>query len=446
MCIPNEIRLGKRYSRLKNFLKNAQWWTKDKIENWQTEHLREVITNAYLNVPGYFELCQAKRIKPEDLRTKKDIIFFPFMDKKVIRDNLKDFTTRTIPKRRMVYSSTGGSTGIPLFFYKTASCHGVENAFMHTQWAWIGWKPWMKCAVLKGGFVGSSKNFWKYRYDMNAIVLSSHYLSSKTYESYIEKIEKISPQYLRAYPSNCERLASLLIEHGDIGRINFKFILLSSENIYDWQKKRIEEAFPKSRIFSWYGHGEMTVLAPWCESDQAYHSWPFYGILEMLDTNDKEVEFGEIGEIIGTSFWNLGTPFIRYRTMDYARKISHSCPKCGRNFVVFNDLQGRKQEMAISKSGRLISIASLSLLSPHMQKVKQFQFHQNEIGIISLNIIPKTGFQKCDMKEIETAANARLGKDFIFKINIVDFIKSELNGKFKFMDQELDIGKEVTGK
>jgi len=83
---------------------------------------------------------------------------------------------------------------------------------------------------------------------------------------------------------------------------------------------KFKESFPNSKIFSWYGHAEQVILAPWCEHTNKNHLWPFYGYTEILDEKDEAVKEGEEGELIGTSFHSFITPFIRYRTMDRAIK------------------------------------------------------------------------------------------------------------------------------
>jgi len=145
--------------------------------------------------------------------------------------------------------------------------------------------------------------------------------------------------------------ADLINNNSDSGKFIFKALFLGSENLYDWQRERIRRAFPNSKQFSWYGHAEKTVLAMECEESSSYHNWPFYGMTEILDENHTEVKVGESGEIIGTSFWNYATPFIRYRTMDRPAKVRADVSIAAGSFNLIDSIEGRLQEFIVTSKG-----------------------------------------------------------------------------------------------
>ena len=176
-------------------------------------------------------------------------------------------------------------------------------------------------AVLRGAFIGSQAHVWaKDRFNRETL-LSSYYLTASTLEAYLQALRLHSPQHLQAYPSSASLLSDLLSEAGET--YPFQSILLGSENVYEAQKAKIAKAFPSSRIYAWYGHAEQAILAAMCEHSDAYHVWPFYGYTEVLDALNGPTPEGQIGELVGTSFWGLATPFIRYRTMDMAQVGPH---------------------------------------------------------------------------------------------------------------------------
>jgi phenylacetate-CoA ligase len=333
--IPLKIRLSKDYFKIKSFLNEAQWWNQKQIERWQFNRLREIISYAYKNIPGYYQLFRDANIKPDDVRSLADICLLPFTTKELFRDNLNDFTSPKLKATDKIYLTTGGSTGIPFGFYTTQFENRMELAFMHNSWERMRWKIGEKSAVLRGAFIGTEDKIWYLDKANNELLLSTYYLTEETYPKFLDVLQKHKPKYLQAYPSAAIILADLLINNGDIGKIGFEIILLGSENIYEWQKKKIQNAFPMACIFGWYGHAEKAVLAPWCEKTDSYHVWPFYGYTELINEKGEDVEENQIGEIIGTSFWCKATPFIRYRTMDFARNGPSECPYCGRQFRIF---------------------------------------------------------------------------------------------------------------
>jgi len=437
--IPLRWRMGKDYWQLKLFLQEAQWWELERIRAWQIHKLKEMVRYAYVNVPGYYALYRSAGVTPDDITALDDIRQLPFTTKELLRDNLREFTTRDTTAHRLAYVTTGGSTGIPFGFYHTEVNRWMENAFIHSGWEWAGWKLGETSAILRGAFIGSPHRFWQGYPVANELALSSYYLSEEIYPKYVEIIESHQPSHLQAYPSVATILADIILDHHDEGRLDFQIILLGSENLYDWQKEKIHQAFPKARLFSWYGHAEQTTMGSWCEKTEYLHVWPFYGWTEVLDEAGYEVEPGQAGEIVGTSFWNFGTPFIRYRTMDQARKLCWGCTACRRQFLVLEHIDGRLQEMIVTRTGRLISMTAINMHSDIFDHVRQFQFYQDTLGKVVFKVARKPAYDEQDTVKIYQELKRKLGNDTELAIVFVEEILRSQSGKFRFLEQKLPL-------
>jgi phenylacetate-CoA ligase len=437
--IPAGRRLGRHYKATQKFLRLAQWWNTEQIKAWQLQKLQETILYAYENVPGYYYLYNSAGVRPETIRSLDDVKALPFVTKELIRDNLSEFTSPAVPRREQVYTSTGGSTGVPFGFFQTARNRQIELAFMHLGWQRAGWNLGKISAELRGRFVGSEADFWKYDNYDRTLLLSSYYLSEHTYERYVDQIHAYRPQYLKAYPSAATILADLVLAKKQVGSIDFQIILLGSENIYDWQKAKLLEAFPSAKLFGWYGHAEQVILAAMCERSDQYHVWPFYGFTELCDEAGREVEVGAKGELVGTSFWNYATPFIRYRTKDLATKGNSYCDQCHRQFQLLENLEGRLQEMVVSRTGRYISMTAINMHSDVFEHVKQFQFQQRVRGELRFVIVPKREYSELDTKRIYHDLSQKLGSDMDLEIDFAEEIAKRANGKARFLMQELQL-------
>lgn len=429
---------SKQLLEMKRFIDEAQWWETEKIKKWQLNKIKEIVKYAYENVVGYKQLYNENNVNHNDINSLDDIKLFPFVTKEMLRDNLRDFTSKAIPKWKKCYVTTAGSTGIPFGFYLSLSNFEIEDAFMYSGWERVGWRFNDSSAVLRGGYIGSEKIFWDYNYYRNELRLSSYFLSKKTYKEYLAKIKEFKPLHLQAYPSGATVMADLILEHQDFDKINFKTILLGSENIYNWQRKKIRLAFPKAKIFSWYGHAEQVILAAECEYSDHYHLWPFYGYTEILN-NNQEANEGEVGEIVGTSFWNLVTPMIRYKTMDYAKRGRLGCEKCGRQFLTLQAIEGRLQEMIISKTGRYISMTAINMHDNTFDELQQFQFLQNEPGKVVFKYLPKKVLSEIELLIIKKRLLKKLGNDIELTLVQVDKIATYKSRKYRFLDQKLNL-------
>lgn len=159
----------------------------------------------------------------------------------------------------------------------------------------------------------------------------------------------------------------------------------------------------------------------------------------MLDTENREIPQGETGELVGTSLWNTATPFIRYRTMDFARKGMQFCPSCGRHHQILESIEGRLQELIVTKSGRYISMTAINMHSDIFDNVRQFQFHQSEAGKIVFNIVKRNSYTERDSQRIHSELMKKFGTDVDLEIAFVDSIAKPKSGKFRFLIQHLPL-------
>lgn len=439
--IPLEKRMGKEYWQLKAFLQEAQWWDRRRIDAWQLEKLKDMIQYSYKNVPGYNALYREAGVKPTDIHILDDIRLLPFTTKELLRDNIEDFTSIKVPKSELYFQTTGGSTGVPLGFYHTNVNRWMELAFMHCGWERSGWKLGDTSAVLRGGLAGSRDRIWDYNPVSRELQLSSYYLTEHYYKQYINILEKYSPKHLQAYPSAANLLANLIIENNDVGKVSLETIFLGSENIYEQQKSKLSQAFPGAKIFGWYGHTEQNILAPMCEYSDQYHSWPFYGLTEILDKKNGNLQEDEIGELVGTSFWCHGTPFIRYRTGDYAKRGKSSCSKCNRQFDLIKSIEGRKQDYVVTADGGYVTLTAL-IFAQHFHAfgtTKNMQLYQDKPGEIIVKIVPTNEYMEQDSQEIKTKMESAVGGRLKVQVELVDEIPRTQRGKYRFLEQKLDL-------
>lgn len=435
--IPPALRQRSHYRHWRRFLTEAQHWTAERTARWQLKQLREIIRHATTHTEGYRELYRKAGVNAEDIRTLEDVKHLPFTSKETFRDNLPAFT---VPQSGGRYVTTGGSTGIPFGFHELAETDQLERAFMHTGWVWTGWRLGQPSAVLRGGYVGTAANFQSYDPFHRELALSSYYLTPDNVAAYLESMRARGIRVLQAYPSSLNLLCDLIKERSLGGRLKLDVIFLGSENVYDWQLEKFDRTFPGARLFAWYGHCEKAVLAPWCEKARTFHCWPFYGRTEIVDTDGREVAEGEEGEIVGTSFHQRLTPFIRYRTMDRAVKGPPSCAQCGRQFPQLTRIGGRAQEVIVTRTGRYISMTAINMHDDIFDGLRQFQFQQDKNGEVTFNYVSKAAtLATSEQDKIRHGLSAKLGEDVALTLKQVVEIQRTKSGKFRFLDQRLPI-------
>ena len=273
---------------------------------------------------------------------------------------------------------------------------------------------------------------------MHGLILSSYNLSPENVKRFVKAIEKYKTPILHAYPSSLFIMARIMQRHNIKLSHRFKSIMLGSEVLYDFQKEIIKKVF-NTPICHWYGHAEKTVLAGNCEEDDRLYIYPQYGITEIITPSGKYASPGKTGEIIGTGFWNFATPFIRYRTMDYAERGEAQHVKCDLPYPTMIKIEGRQQELIVGKSSRLITLTAVSLVCGKLSNIDQFKFYQSAIGQIEFHYVKTGPDVKIDEKKIILSFQYILGDDFEITTQEVKEIPITKTGKLCYLDQQLEI-------
>ncbi len=440
VAVPREIRFTKEFWDAYRFLQEGQWWGRAEIEDYQMSQLSKILNHAYRNVPYYRRAFDERGITPRDVQNLNDMKMLPFVTREDVQVNLRDLVARNFSVNRLNYVTTGGSSAMQIGFYNTGEQGYTESAFVAFLWSLAGFQVDAKVAVLRGDFIGSTSRPYRFHFEglYRSLLLSSYRLSCDTYDLYKRRILDFEPAFFHAYPSSISMFADLVVENGDEGCFkSVKGILTASENLYQWQKDKLSVAFPNVRVFDFYGHAEKVILASMCEHTDQYHIWPFYGVTEILDKMNQTVAEGDAGELVGTSFWNYATPFIRYRTMDVARKERIGCPKCGRQLQLLERIEGRLHEFIVSRAGRYISMTAINMHDSIFDNVRQFQFYQDIPGRVVLRVVKKPTYSEDDTRRIYTGLKRKLGEDMDLEIQHTSEIPRTRLGKHRFLEQKL---------
>ncbi|HNB58188.1 MAG TPA: phenylacetate--CoA ligase family protein, partial [bacterium] len=134
----------------------------------------------------------------------EDIKKIPFLTKELILSNKDSMVGSNYSKSKLLYYSTGGTTGIPMsFFNEKGVSRSKEFAFMTSQWKRVGYQVNDRIVTLRGNVIPSAKNqvFWEYEPIKNRLILSTYHMNENSLTTYIEKIRQFKPQFIHTYPS-----------------------------------------------------------------------------------------------------------------------------------------------------------------------------------------------------------------------------------------------------
>jgi phenylacetate-CoA ligase len=432
--VPFGWRIGATYRETLARVLETDRWSAAKLRELQGRELARVLDRAIRNVP-YYQRRYGHLLGQEPWRALAEI---EPLEKKDLQADPEAFLDPTVPKRATYVTSTGGTSGQPLSLVLDKAGFQLEWAFMVAQWMRAGYRPGARKATFRGvAFPGGRIIQENPVYD--ELQLSPFAMSAENLPRYVEAIREFRPEFLYGYPSAMTLLSKWLQAHPEVKLPKPKALLCGSEGVLEGQRELLEGVFG-ARLFSWYGMSEKVILAGECEKTSLYHSFPQYGVTEILDANGNlSSEQGAEGELVGTGFTNASLPFIRYRTGDFSRIAGLGCEGCGREHLLLDGVRGRwVQEMVIGRRGTRISLTALNMHGEVFKGVERFQLHQRERGRVALRLVCPGGLTDAVRGRILKALLDKTGDEVEWTIEQVPEIKLSPRGKSVFLVQELE--------
>jgi phenylacetate-CoA ligase len=431
--VPLGWRLGPAYRhRLAHILRTDRQSAAD-LRRLQSAELARLLERACRRVPFYRDRYShlLGRDPWEALRRIEAVT------KQEVQRDPERFTDPSVPRRATYETSTGGTSGRPLQIVLDKVGFQIEWAFQVAQWMRAGYRPGMRKATFRGVAFPEGR-LWQENPVYDEVQFSPFAMSAANLPHYVTKLREWSPAFLYGYPSALTLLARWLEAHPDPAFPRVRALLCGSEGIRPGQREYLERVLG-ARMFSWYGMSEKVVLAGECEASATYHSFPQYGITEILDRQGRlSAETGAAGELVGTGFINRSMTLIRYRTGDHSEIVGDHCESCGRHHLLLGPVRGRWiQEMVIGRSGAPVSLTALNMHGHVFKGIDQFQFHQREPGRCTLRVVAPQALTAETRNRIVGALRDKTGNDVDWRLEEVPRIELSPRGKGIFLVQEL---------
>jgi len=375
--IPYSLRLGKEYNISRRRINYYTTINQEDLKKRIFDNIKSIVTYSYKNVKFYKEYYSDKNFSPSNLKTFDDIKMIPIINKEVLKNY--DLNDRSNPKNSKMLINTGGTSGEPLSFYIDKDAFAREWAHMHHIWSELNYI----IKDLKITFRGRNlkDDVIKYNAVHNEYLVNSYILNEIIYNELLQLSRKKDFKYIHGYPSLVYDFA-LFCKDGDQKLIrelhrSLQGIFLGSEYPAPQYRKLIEEIFQVPTL-SWYGHSEFAVLA--YEKYKQYEYVPMYSYGYPEAVKDSSGNY----RLIGTSYFNTASPFIRYETGDLVLP-EFKDPGLLKNFRIG---RGRIGEFVEDKNGQNISLTSLIFGRHHkaFDLVRFIQVRQIKAGEIELRL------------------------------------------------------------
>lgn len=407
--------LGIPYLIEKSTIRAFDNWDINQKQQFVFMKIKENVEYAYSQIPFYQSYYNQNGFKPSDLKSFEDIKQIPTVNKSILLEYPLEY--RCCQIKNAIRMNTGGSSGHTLDFLKDTSTrvnHGI--AYITTIWEKIGYRNSDLTLVLIGA--NTVKDGIDFCFRSNAIRLDTY----KEYEQSASKLKRIANRtqikFLHGYPSIIYEFALYCDEHDhdlrEMLKKSLKGAFLGSEYPHPVFRKKIEQVFNIETV-SFYGHTEGAVLA-W-EKQHKFRYYPFqtYGFAEV----NKE------GQLIGSTYYNKASPFIRYNTEDTV-----SDPEIKDGFLISFDIkEGRRGEFVTDKNGIKISLTGLIFGRHHklFNYCSHIQICQEESGKAIILYVPQDKKIEFDPHTLFDSSNVDIKFSFKKLSNPVKTKSGKLN-------------------
>lgn len=356
----------------------------------QLDRLKETVARVYEKVPYYKKKMDDMGVRPEHIRTLKDLGNLPFVTKQDMRDTYP-FGLFAVPKEKLVrIHASSGTTGKP-------------TVVGYTQNDLSMWTECVSRIAMAGG--ASSKDVAQicFGYGMFTGALGLHYglehigaaivpSSTGNTEKQLMYMKDFGTTLLVATPSYALRIAEVARNIGMDPKKDLKLHigLLGSEMLTDAMRGEMHKAWGEDMLVtSNYGMSELMGpgVSGECEYLDGMHINEDFFIPEIIDSKTGEVlPPGEKGELVVTCIKKEGLPLIRYRTKDITRLIYEPC-RCGRTTVRMENLSGRSDDMLKIRGVNVFPsqieevILGIEEIGPHYEIVLTRKNHTDSMEI-----------------------------------------------------------------
>jgi len=327
---------------------NPEYFDREYLEKLQLEKLRQVLERVYHKVPFYREAFRAHKVRPENVKSLKDLEKLPFTTREDLRAEYPyGFLACSLSPLVRLHTSAG-TTGKPKAVLFTQKDIAQAAQLITRCIRMTGARPedvfqnMMSYGLFTGGLI--------FHYGAERAGLLVIPGGTGNTERQIEMMHDFKATIVHITPSYALYLAEVMERMGFSPRDDFslRIAYLGAEPYSQATKGRIEEIFSLDAYDS-YGLSEMNGpgVAFECKEKQGMHLWEDNFIMEIIDPETFEVRRnGEEGELVLSTINREAMPILRYRTGDLTHIYPEEC-RCGRGHRRISRIKGRVDDMFV---------------------------------------------------------------------------------------------------
>ena len=360
---------------------NSKYWNEKietmpraELEKLQLRKLKEQVKHCYGDSAFYRKKFKDAGLKPEDIKTLKDLQKIPFTVKNDLRDNYPLGMLAVKPVDVVEIHASSGTTGNPIIGPYTQNDMDVWEELMARSIYTTGGRKEDVIHIAYGyGLFTGGLGFHYGAHKIGAMTIP---VSGGMTQRQIKLMTDLGATVLCCTPSFAVYLAETMFKTDIDPKRDMKLRigLFGAEPWSNNIRERIEDDLG-IEAFDVYGLTELCGpgVSIECSEHKGLHIWEDHFLVETINPETGEVlSPGEEGELVFTTLTKTGMPMLRFRTRDISVIATEKCA-CGRTHARMIRVRGRSDDMLIIRGVNVfpsqieVAVMSFPELAPHYQ-------------------------------------------------------------------------------
>jgi phenylacetate-CoA ligase len=364
----------RQYVPVRDSLEESQWWSREKLLDFQWQELRRLLEHAFRSSPYYQEKYRRAGIALSDIRTREDFARLPILTRAEVNEHRERLCAAEF-HGKLIPHATGGSSGTPTRFFLTMNSYDWRTAAKDRAYSWSGWRPGEKAAYLWGAPVGTvpklraakTRAFEEFH---RQLVINSFSQNDGFWEEVQHRIARFRPKIVVGYVSSLTEFSFFLLRRG-LHIPPIEAVIAAAEPLYASSREQIAKAL-KAPVFNTYGSREFMSLAAECPNHDGLH----VNAENVLVETALPAAAGP-SEVLITDLHNYGMPFIRYAVGDLAILDDGPC-SCGRGLPKIQRIEGRVLDAIRTPDGRTVPGEFFPHILKDIPEIAQYRVEQDK--------------------------------------------------------------------
>ena len=391
--------------------KDLEFASVRKIKKVQGTLFKQHLLHCRQNSPYYRKFFKKNKLKSE-VNSLDNLSLLPFTDKSDIEKSNDEFLA-VKPENIVDIVLSSGTCGRPTkiayseFDLKRLS-YNEEKSF--TACGFTPKDTVLLTCTLDRCFVAGLAYYLGIR-SLGATAIRN---GLNSMESHLELIKRISPSAIVGVPSFLRKLGLYLEEKGiSAKKCGVKKLVCIGEPLRDKGLKFLKvgkdlEKIWGAQAYSTYSTSEIVSTFCECTAQAGGHLHPDLAIVEVVDSQGKNLAPGEIGEVVVTPLRIEAMPLLRFKTGDISFLINEPC-SCGRKSLRLGPILGRQKQMMKVNGTTFYPQAIYSCLE-EVPGISEYYLNITSQDALADNIeiYAAVKNESCTKKQIQEKLQARL--------------------------------------